>query len=86
MSTIREAHTPRDLERKLSKDGHTVEAAIEVYKKQAEDALKNGDKDLHRDYMQIIEDIQNLSELLAARGIDKNSPVVKSSKKTEKEK
>jgi hypothetical protein len=84
MSTIREAHTPKSLEAELKKSDGSIEAAISIYEKQANQALKAGKKDLYENYMHIIEDLRMLKD----KGLEKsnvnsgNAPKQKAEKTT----
>jgi|TARA_R110000851_G_scaffold48756_4_gene117620 exonuclease VII small subunit len=62
MSTVREAHIPNHLVSELKNGDRTIESAIKIYEKQADQALKSGNKILYKTNMQIAEDLRKIQE------------------------
>lgn len=62
MSTVREAHIPNHLVSELKNGDRTIESAIKIYEKQADQALKSGNKILYKTNMLIAEDLKKIQE------------------------
>ena len=60
MSSFREAHTPKKLEAELKKCDGSIESTIGMYERQANQALKEGNKALYENYMCIVKDLKSL--------------------------
>jgi len=83
MSTVREAHIPKELEKKMSKTDGSAESAIKIYEECAQKALESGDAPLHDSYMQIAQDMRDMIKSMKERGLDYRAPVVFPSGKDE---